>query len=235
MSLRKRIADSPSVNNGVARILAGYIRLVRRTSQWRFIGFEQMDVMLKEHDAIICTLWHDRLTMSPYLFDTKKNPICTLTSEGRAGKLVGIIQTRFGFATLPMNSHKRHVALSRAVLGQIKKGSSIGIAIDGPRGPAREAKTFPLVWARSTGKPIMMIAYSVKHAGHLKAWDKMLLPRLFTKGVFMCRPFSQPVPRKMTDDEMEALRQQLQREMDALTAEADRLAGYSGPTAIKGN
>lgn len=231
MSLRKRIADSRRLNHTVARIFAGYIRLVQRTSKCEFIGFEKMDDMLAHNDAVICTLWHDRLAMSPYLFDTQAHPICTLTSEGRAGKLVGIIQTRFGFSTIPMSSHKRHVALSRAVLGEIKKGSSVGIAIDGPRGPAREAKTFPLVWARSTGKPIMMIAYSVKHAGHLKAWDKMLLPRLFNRAVFICRPFSQTVPRKMTDEQMDALRLQLQTEMNDLTTEADKRVGYTGPTA----
>jgi lysophospholipid acyltransferase (LPLAT)-like uncharacterized protein len=230
MTLRKRIANSPAVNNAVARVMAGYIRLVKATSRWDYHGFDVMEQALSEQDAIICALWHDRLTLSPYLFDTNRHPICTLTSEGRAGKLVGIVQTRFGFSTLPMSSHKRHVALSRAVLSEIKKGTSVGIAIDGPRGPSRESKTFPLIWARSTGKPIMMITYSVKHARHLPAWDKMLLPRLFNRGVFMCRPFSRDIPRKMTDEQMEDLRLCLQNEMNALTKEADTLSGYAGPT-----
>jgi len=49
----------------------------------------------------------------------------------RAGRMAGLIQTRFGFETIAMSSHTRHVALSRAVLGRMKQGVSVGIAAVG--------------------------------------------------------------------------------------------------------
>lgn len=226
MSLRKKIADSEWLNNGVARLIAGYARLVHRTSKWERIGFEPLNDAVGNGEALICTLWHDRLVMSPYFFPLDLARACSITSDARAGSLVGRVQLRFGLETIRMSSHKRHVVLSRQVIEKINEGCSIGIAVDGPRGPSREAKIVPLMWARTTGKRVFMITYSVKSAGRLPAWDKMLLPRPFTSGVLMCREFSADIPRRLGADQMEALRKQLEDEMNALSAEADAHTGF---------
>jgi len=226
MSLRKKIANSEWLNNSVARLIAGYIRLAHRTSRWEKHGFEPLDQAVDNGEAMICTLWHDRLVMTPYFFPHDRARACSITSDARAGTMVGRIQMLFGMETIRMSSHQRHVALSRQVIEKIKEGCSIGIAVDGPRGPSREAKIVPLMWARTTGKRVFMITYSVKHAGRLPAWDRMLLPRPFTSGVFLCREFSAEIPRRLGAEQMESLRKQLEDEMNALSAEADAKTGF---------
>ena len=225
MSLRRKIADSGWFNSFVEGLLAGWIRFAYQTSAWQRIGFEPMDAALRAGEPVIVALWHQRLMMSPYLFDASLGKICTLTSGARAGRLAGQVQARFGFGTIAMSSNKRHVALSREVLGRMRDGWSVGIATDGPRGPARIASTVPLVWARSSGARVFVVAFSANRVIEVATWDRMWLPAPWTRGVLMCREWSEAVPRKTTEAETEALRLNLEAALNAATDAADRTAG----------
>lgn len=225
MNLRKRIADSEGYTRIVTGVLSGYLRFAHRTSKWQRLGFEPMDEAVKNGDPIIMVLWHQRLMMSPYMFDVSLGKFCSLTSAARAGSMVGKLLIRFGFANISMASRKRHVALSREVLKRIKDGYSIGIATDGPRGPARQSSNVPLVWGRVSGKRIFVVSYSSRRAFELTTWDRTMIPTPFTRGVFMCREWPVTVPRKATDSEYEALRLDLQATLDEVTDASDLASG----------
>ena len=225
LSLRKKIADSAWFNQAVEGLLAAYIRFAWRTSSWQRSGFEAMDEALKDGEPVIVALWHQRLMMSPYLFDASLGKMCTLTSGSRAGRLAGNVQARFGFETIAMSSHKRHVALSREVLGRIRDGYSIGIATDGPRGPARVASSVPLVWARASGKRIFVVSFAARRVITFATWDRMMLPAPWTRGVLMCREWGRSVPRKSSPEQSETLRDELQLALDEITDASDRAVG----------
>lgn len=221
MSLRKKIADSAWFNNGVESLITAYVRFAYRTSRWERSGFETMDDCVRRGEPVIFVLWHQRLIMAPYLFDTSLGRICALTSAARAGRLAGQILVRLGFETIPMSSHKRHVALSREVLRRTREGCSIGIAADGPRGPARVSSTVPIVWARMTGCRVFTVAFAEKRVIRLPTWDKQMLPMPFSRGVLICQEWTGEVPKKPTDEEAEALRLDLQNALDQITDQAD--------------
>lgn len=225
VSLRKRIADSAWFNDSLEGTFAAYIRFAHRTSTWQRVGFEPMDEAVRAGEPVIMALWHQRLMMAPFMFDTSLGPICSLTSSARAGSAVGRMLGRFGFDTVPMSSHKRHVALSRIVLGKMRDGVSIGIATDGPRGPARIASTVPLVWARASGKRIFVVAYAANRQISFPTWDRITLPAPWSRGVLMCREWTESVPRKSTDAETEALRLKLEAALNDVTDAADRAVG----------
>jgi lysophospholipid acyltransferase (LPLAT)-like uncharacterized protein len=232
VSLRKRIADSPRFNRTIEGLFAAYVRFAYRTSRWQRSGFEEMDAYVKRGEPVIFVLWHQRLIMAPYLFDTSLGRICALTSAARAGRLAGQILVRLGFETIPMSSHKRHVALSREVLRRTKEGCSIGIAADGPRGPARISSGVPITWARMTGCRVFTVAFAEKKVLKLPTWDKQMLPLPFSRGVLICQEWQETVPKKPTDDEAEALRQSLEKALDQITDKADQAAGRA-PDPIK--
>lgn len=225
MSLRKKIADSPRVNRAVEGMLAGYVRFAHATSRWEMTGFEAMNDELRRGEPVIFTVWHQRLVMAPFMFDQNLGKFCSLTSAARAGRMVGKVLGLFGFDTVPMNSHLRHVALSREVLRRMGDGFTIGIACDGPRGPARVASTVPLVWARSSGKRIFVLSWSANRVWPFPSWDRFMLPLPFTRGTFVCHAFDAEVPRKMSPDEIENLRLTLEAALDKVTDESDERAG----------
>lgn len=225
LSLRKKIANSEWFNQAVEGLFAAYIRFAYRSSRWERSGFEAMDDALRSGTPVIVALWHQRLMMSPYLFDTSLGKMCTLTSGARAGRLAGKVQALFGFETIAMSSHKRHVALSREVLGKIRDGFSIGIATDGPRGPARVASTVPLVWARASGAPVFVVSFSAKRVIKFPTWDAMILPAPWTSGVLTCRKWDEAVPRRAGCAETEALRVKLEIALDEITDATDHAVG----------
>lgn len=225
MSLRRKIADSPRVNRAVEGLLSGWVRFAHATSRWEREGFEAMEDVLRAGEPVIFCVWHQRLVMAPYMFDQSLGRFCSLTTSARAGRLVGQVLGRFGFDTVPMSSHKRHVALSREVLRRIGEGYTIGIAVDGPRGPARQASTVPLVWARSSGKRIFVLSWSARRVLCFPSWDRFMMPLPFSRGVLICRAWDVEVPRKADEAETEALRLNLQAALDDVTDASDSASG----------
>lgn len=214
------------MNGWLAAALAAYIRFCFRTGRWQRDGFEPLSRHLETGAPVILAIWHQRLIMAPYLFDMEAGRIASLTSAARPGRLAGLILNRLGFEdTTPMSSHTRHVVSSRDVLKRIRDGGSVGIAPDGARGPARQAKSFPIQWARASGAPITVVAFSTRRAITLPTWDRMMLPVPFSRGALVVRWFGPEIPRKLTEAETRALQTKLTEALDAVTEEADRLAG----------
>lgn len=227
MSLRKKIADSETLARFVTAVFKGYLQFAHRTSTWQRQGFEDMDALMKAGEPVIISIWHQRLMMAPYIVDTSIGKVCTLTSSGRAGTMAGRLQKEFGLDTISMSSHKRHVALSREVLGRIRKGVSIGIAADGPRGPARQASNVPLVWARVSGKRVFVVTFAARRVIKFPTWDKMMMPLPWTRGVFFCQEWTETVPRNVTEEDYDALRLNLQNALDTVTDAGDLACGQT--------
>ncbi|KPA23752.1 hypothetical protein shim_00250 [Shimia sp. SK013] len=221
-TIRKSIANNPRFNSAIEGMFAAYVRFSFRTSRWTRTGCEEMDACVSRGEPVIFVVWHQRLIMAPYMFNAPEGArICALTSAARAGRLAGQILVRLGWETIPMSSHKRHVTLSREVLKRIKQGCSVGIAADGPRGPARVSSTVPIVWKRSSGARVFTVAFAQKRVLRLPTWDKQMLPLPFTRGVITCQEWSQDVPRKPSEQEVEALRLSLEASLDEITDAAD--------------
>lgn len=232
-SLRKRIADHPGVNRWTEDRLAAYVRFAYRTSSYDRTGFEEMDACVARGEPVIMVLWHQRLVMAGYTFPVELGPITSLTTSARAGRLAGQLLNRFGYDTVPMSSHKRHVSLSREVLRRIKNGSSIGIAVDGPGGPPRVASSVPLIWARVSGCRIFAVSFASSRVITLPTWDKLMLPAPWSRGALRCREWTETVPRAADEAELERLRLSLEATIDAVTDEADRAVGRTPDVIAK--
>lgn len=225
MSLRKKIIDSDRYANIITGLTSRYLRFAYRTSKWQRLGFEAMDDAVRNGDTVIMVMWHQRLIMIPYMFDTSLGKCCGLTSSARAGTMVGKLMRRFGVDFVPMASRTRHVALSRIVLKRMKNGDSLIIAADGSRGPARQSSTVPVVWGRVSGKRIFAVGYSSRRAIEIPTWDKTMIPAPFTRGVLMCQEWTQKVPRNGSEEDYEALRLDLQALLDDVTDSCDQTIG----------
>lgn len=224
-SLRKRIADNPRINRWVEDRLAGYIRWCFKSSQFDRRGFEEMDACIARGEPVILVIWHQRLVMAGYIFPVHLGPISSLTTSARAGRLAGEVLNRFGFDTVPMSSHKRHVSLSREVLRRIRAGSSIGIAADGPGGPPRICSDVPLMWKRISGCRVFAVAFSANRVIKLPTWDRLMLPMPRSRGVFVCKEWTGTVNRDAEARELERARAELEATINAATDEADAATG----------
>ncbi|MGV6888600.1 lysophospholipid acyltransferase family protein [Rhodophyticola sp. SM2404] len=227
-NLRTSIANSDRMNQIVAGLFAKWSGFVRATSHVEEDGWDAVAAALEAHGAIIIVCWHQRLMMTPYMFDLEKAPCRSLTSNARAGRLVGWVHRHFGYETMPMPKGVLGAAEMRTVLKGLKQGISIGISPDGPRGPARKAKLTPIQWARVSQVPVVNFTFSAKRFVTWPTWDSLMFPLPFTRLALTWRIWDAEVPERMSDAEAQAMAQALEGFMDDCALEADLKVGHSG-------
>jgi len=105
----------------------------------------------------------------------------------------------------------------------IRAGRSTAFTLDGPRGPALEAKPGALWLAGATGAPLLPAHAEAERYWALKSWDRTQIPKPFSRvAVVIGAPL--PVPRRLGDDDMEDQRRTLESALEALRRRACVLA-----------
>jgi lysophospholipid acyltransferase (LPLAT)-like uncharacterized protein len=99
-----------------------------------------------------------------------------------------------------------------ALLGMhdiIARGKIAIFTIDGPRGPRHVAKPGPILLAKNTQRPVYCIHASLERKWRLKSWDKMMIPKPFTRAFLrVSRPIH--VPADADTATMESLHAEMQ-------------------------
>ena len=161
-------------------LLSGFIKILIKTTKYKVVQSEEA---MKQKQAIII-FWHRKIipTMLSTDFVEKKS---SLVSSSKDGDILEEVLTRFDNLVVRGSSNKDNVKSLKQILKLIKTGFSIGIAIDGPRGPIYEPKSGALYIAMKTGLPMIPIGgYTNKKRIFKKAWDKFELPKFFSKSCY---------------------------------------------------
>ena len=161
-------------------LLSGFIKILIKTTEYKVVQSEEA---VKQKQAVII-FWHRKIipTMLSTDFLEKKS---SLVSSSKDGDILEEVLTRFDNLVVRGSSNKDNVKSLKQILKLIKTGFSIGIAIDGPRGPIYEPKSGALYIAMKTGLPMIPIGgYTNKKRIFKKAWDKFELPNFFSKSCY---------------------------------------------------
>ena len=205
-----------------------YMRLVFYTSRKTYINFERLWSSLKNGENAIGAVYHQDSIVSPFNYRGRK--IVTMASASRDGEIVSQVLERCGFIPVRGSSSQGGAAALRAMVTYINTHSGVlaGMAVDGPRGPARKVKQGTLKMARMTGAPIYMLRAWAKPKFLFKNWDRTMMPLPFSRLVFICSdPFV--VPADADDEAIERYRQQLEQGMLELTERVE--AFFTKPVA----
>ncbi len=224
MKLSKRILKLESFRNFVCWLGSLYIRVVYATSSWQVVGEESPRKYWDDHKPFIAALWHGRILMLTKSWDMKATSIHMLISAHRDGELISKTISHLGIQTAVGSTSQGGFSALRNMLRIIKNGGSVGITPDGPRGPRMRASNGIVNLAKMTGVPIIPLSYSVRDGKAMSSWDRFIVPRPFTKGVFI---WGDPIdiPRDADEDAIEIYRQKVEAGLNAVSAEADRLVG----------
>src|SRR4029079_1326455 len=96
-----------------------------------------------------------------------------------------------------------------------KQGVPMAFSLDGPKGPRYKAKPGAPLLAKKTGNPLMPFVVECRHFFRLKSWDRMQIPRPFTKvRVIIAEPIY--VSPDADDDDLQNILPHLQRSLDEL-------------------
>lgn len=221
MSLLKQILRNDRVQGAVAWAIAGYIRLTHATIRWDYVGLEHLAALRAKDIPVLACFWHGRFMMIRFLWREQRR-FSILISTHRDGRLIARSIEYLDVATIAGSSRRGGATALLQIIRTLKEGGGVGITPDGPKGPRMRAKPGIAAAARSAGVPILPVTYAVRRRIVLGSWDRFVVALPFTRGVYV---IGEPVDPAIGDDE--AVRLLVETRLNAITAEADRLAGVA--------
>jgi len=207
------------------KVLAGLMRGIGETLTFEIVDNAKI-LRSKIRPPLVWTFWHNRMFLIPYLHELwlPDVPGCILSSPSGDGQIIADVCEEFRLKPVRGSSSRKGMAALINLADLVKQGYDVGITPDGPRGPCYHLNPGPLKLAQLTGAYIMPISVHYDRPWTFKTWDKFQLPRPFSK-VRIILGETMPVPRRLTDEEFELKRQEVEQIM-----RADAL-GYDGAPA----
>jgi lysophospholipid acyltransferase (LPLAT)-like uncharacterized protein len=197
-----------------------YIRIVYWTSTWSKKNFHIPKQFLKEGKPFLTCFWHGRLLMLPYGWVGRtmkpKHPFFMLISAHKDGRLISKTVHWFGIKTIAGSTNRGGMEAFREILKKARKGQTIGITPDGPRGPFESVSPGTIKIAELGGMPILPITFSTSRAKIFKSWDRFFLPLPFSKGVIA---WGEPI--FIDKGSLEESQNKIQNALKDLTKKAD--------------
>lgn len=187
------------------------------------VGYEKVRNLF-ESKKFIGGVWHSRLLLGIYLYQGLGTAI--LVSQSNDGEIIARVLERLGHKPVRGSTTRGGLRAMAQLIKAIKEeGRPVAITPDGPQGPRFRAQSGIIMLAKKTGLPIIPITYSAKKMKVFASWDRFILPYPFTK----CRMiYGDPVyvPKEADVDSEEAIRLQLETEMNRITKDADDYFGH---------
>ena len=228
----KRIARYPRLQAAIGAVLAGYLKFVRATTRFTWIGASNI-ASLKDEGAFICAIWHGQNFMIPLAMWEGARVAVLITRHGD-GAVVAEACERMDMTPIRASggSHKQKdekggAAGLRAMITALDQGHIVAMTPDVPRN-ARVAVQGIIALARLSGRPIYPICVATTRRIDLDNWDRTSLCLPFGRGaIAVGEPIK--IARDADGETQEKIRLQLERDLDAMHDTAYGFLGTSDP------
>jgi lysophospholipid acyltransferase (LPLAT)-like uncharacterized protein len=222
----RHFLKSDLVSRIFAFLAAQYIRLVFATCKWDTFGKEILQSYLQADKPFIICFWHGRLAMLVYAWTWKDRPFHMLLSNHRDGQLIGRTISYFNIMPIWGSTQRGGTQALREMLKILRKGETVGMTPDGPRGPRQVVGLGIITLAKLAQADMVPVTFSTSRRLRLNTWDRFHCPLPFGRGVFLLGSPISP-PNHGDEPEMERVRLLLQTEMTNLQNKADGLMGLA--------
>ena len=203
----------------VTFLFVALIRLIYATMRITVVGREILPGYAVRGEGYVGAFWHGRILMIPFLYPG--NALHILVSMHRDGEIIANILSRFGFHLVRGSSSKGGGDALREMMRLLKADKDLGIAADGPRGPAEVLKPGAAQLGRLSGKAVIPISFSASWSIRLTSWDRFMFPLPFSRGVYVV---GEPIRYEKNED-MEAFRLRIENALREATVQADVMTG----------
>lgn len=201
------------------------IEVLWRTSRLQIIHLDRLETLLKEQGAVVPVFWHQHLLMAArFMCSNKIKGIKPgfMISPSVDGQAPTMLAEFYGARVVRGSGSYTGMRAVRGVYNAIvKEGISPTITPDGPRGPRFKMKPGAIFTAQISGKAVVPIAYAASPARLLGTWDKFVIPFPFARlRIAIGEPYFPP--KRMTDEEMAAAQEELERRLHETYKIAER-------------
>lgn len=167
------------------------MRLILRTCKIEVQGLTTF-ISTAENFPCIIALWHEHLAIIPEILSKNASQFIytAFISNSRDGEpLARLVKSYSIGRTLRVPHNSRGQALKQLIDRLNARSSVMIITPDGPKGPSRVAKPGLHFAAEQTGAKIVFFSWVSNRSWRLKTWDKMWIPKPFSKITVSFDPF----------------------------------------------
>ncbi|MBQ8886611.1 MAG: lysophospholipid acyltransferase family protein [Candidatus Gastranaerophilales bacterium] len=161
----------------------------------------------------ILSMWHCHQCVV-YAVKDKEN-FRVLISASNDGEIIAEGALSLGIKSVRGSSKRHGTSAALGLIDNLKEGGSIGIMVDGPKGPKRKVKDGIINIAKLSGIPIIPVSWQSKCKTFFKfnTWDEFQIPFGPCKTVAL---FGKPIyiPNDATKEDMQEWCIKLEEEMN---------------------
>lgn len=207
-----------------ARILGrlGYrfVLTVGKTLRLRTPGYDKIKNL---KDGIIICGWHGKSLIPGWFFRNKG--VWVVISQSRDGEIQNVVFSSLGYNVIRGSTGRGGVRAAVEAIRVLRKGASMAMTPDGPRGPSGVVQGGVMLMAQKSGAALVPVGIGSRPSWRAPAWDRYMFPFPFARAVFL---FGDPiyVPEDSTDEEVEMYRLELEKQIHLMDAQAEREAGW---------
>ena len=223
MSLLRRLTYS-----ALAPCLIALFKCLWLTYRFDVVGAGSIETLASQGRPLILTLWHEAIFSSSWYLRRLSQlgiRVTYMVSPSVDGELaVGLLRRIDGHVVRGSATRSGVKALHGLYRAIARDGASPVILPDGPSGPPHSFKAGPLLLARVSGVPVVPMACEAGSAWRLRTWDRMVIPRPFSKVVIVVGE-PREVPAELDSDALEDERVKLEQTLEELGARAREALG----------
>ena len=184
-------------------------------------GEENLLELIKSGEPIMLCVWHGRL-LFPSWYIRYHTTLHIISSKHADSELLAQILRHWGYGLIRGSTNKGGMGVIREMTEIFKGGGIIAVTNDGPKGPARIAKSGSIALAIKNNVKIITVTGSATKYWQMKSWDRFMLPKPFGKiQIVVSKPLDIIKKPSTSEEEIQLLTIFMNRYQD----EADQFTG----------
>jgi lysophospholipid acyltransferase (LPLAT)-like uncharacterized protein len=166
------------------RLTVWVIRALCFTWRVRWVDVAERDVALKSGPVVYAFLHGEQLAMiathSLHMRESGQK-IYGIASKSKDGDFIAGVMAALGYGLVRGSSSKGGGEAMRQSEEALAYGHSVGVTVDGPRGPRGVSKVGAAVIAHRGGVPLVWVKARSSFRWRLGSWDRFEIPLPFSK------------------------------------------------------
>ncbi|MDH4121714.1 MAG: lysophospholipid acyltransferase family protein [Deltaproteobacteria bacterium] len=198
-------------------LVAALVRGLYATARKRRVNWQVVEGLAERGTPAIYALWHNNLLF--FGRELGGRGLGAMVSRSKDGEGIARILAGWGFQVVRGSSSNGGKAAFREYLRLLKSGAGVAITPDGPRGPRYVLQEGVAALARLSGAPIVPVHYAAPRCWQAGSWDRMKLPKPFSRVVVMAG-----TPLYLSREETPGDRERVEGALRRLSAVAEAFA-----------
>ena len=157
------------------------LRLLAKTWRVEIVAIENRQAAQTSAGGPIWVVWHEHVPTS--LLVHRGQPVRALISRHHDGEVIARITKKLGLETVRGSSSKGGREALREMVEMKRSPFGYALTPDGPRGPRHSFAAGALKLSVAIERPLLPNGYGASRAWRAKSWDRMMIPKPFSKVV----------------------------------------------------